>query len=71
MNFFYSLQAYGWAGTANMPSILERALIILSPRYCELGMLTLLNQLTCGRQNLNAQQCVVYIIGEVGWDEAR
>lgn len=49
------------ADTEKMPSTLERALAILSPRYHELGMLTLLHQLVCGRQNLYVQQCLLQV----------
>lgn len=56
-----------------MHSTLERALIIFSPSYHELGMLTLLHRFVCGGggQNLYVQHCAVCIIGEGRGDGVR
>lgn len=43
----------------------QSSLVIVSPTYHELGMLTVLHHLVCRRQNLYVQRCVVSIIGEV------
>lgn len=54
-----------------MHSTLERALIIFSPSYHELGMLTLLHRFVCGGQNLYVQHCTVHIKGEGRGDGVR